>query len=88
MSDTKPPVEPGDITLIDVSCPGAWVPAADAQTHQALADARAQLAAAGAEIDKVRAENKGWRGLFRRVEAALVGGKARKDDDFDSGFPG
>lgn len=75
MSDTKPPVEPGDIVLIDVRNKDAWVPAET-------------VAVLRADLDKCRAENKGWRGLFRRVQSALFGGKARKDDDFDSEFPG
>jgi hypothetical protein len=74
MSDTKPPVEQGDIVLIDIKQLGALVPA------ETVADLEA-------ELDKCRAENKGWRGLFRRVEAALFGGKTRKDDGFDSKFP-
>lgn len=70
-----PPVEPGDIVLIDVRERGAWVPA------ETVADLEA-------ELDKCRAENKGWRSLFRRVQEALFGGKARKEEDFDSEFPG
>lgn len=74
MSDTKPPVESGDILLLDIRERGAWVPAST------VADLEA-------ELDKCRAENKGWRGLFRRVQEALFGGKARKEE-FDSEFPG
>jgi hypothetical protein len=73
--DQKPPVEQGDIVLLDIRERGAWVPAETVAELQA-------------DLDKCRAENKGWRGLFRRVQEALFGGKARKSDDFDSEFPG
>jgi hypothetical protein len=74
MSENKPPVEQNDIVLLDVKERGAWVPAETVAELQA-------------DLDKCRSENKGWKALFRRVQEALFGGKARKDDDFDSGFP-
>lgn len=73
MSDTKPPVEPGDIAPIDARDGAAWVPAKE-------------LAKAQAALDECKAENKWWRVLFRRVQDALFNGRSRKDD-FDSQFP-
>jgi hypothetical protein len=69
----KPPVEEGDIVLLDMRDRTAWVPAKEVAELQA-------------DLDKCRSENKGWRSLFRRVQEALFGGKARKED-FDSEFP-
>lgn len=69
-------VDKGDIVAVDLDAPkgsSGWVPAET-------------VAGLQADLDKCRAENRGWRGLFRRVQAALFGGKARKDD-FDSEFP-
>jgi hypothetical protein len=70
MSDTKPPVEKGDIVLIDIKERGAWVPA------ETVADLEA-------ELDKCKQER---RGLLRRIRdglSALYGDTTFRRDDFD-----
>ena len=58
MTDAPPPVEPGDITLIDVRQPGCWVPSADDATYAALAAAHEKCVRAYAELDKCKQEKR------------------------------
>lgn len=70
----KPPVDPGDVVLVDMTSGEAWVPAST------VGDLQSQL-------DASQAENQGWRGLFRKVHSMLFGEK-QPEEEFDSDFPG
>ena len=70
--DQKPPVEEGDIVLIDVRERGAWVPAETVANLEA-------------ELDQCKQEN---RGLLKRIRdgiAGLYGETKFRRDDFDGG---
>ncbi|HEV6964633.1 hypothetical protein [Roseateles sp.] len=79
-ADTKPPVEPGDIVMVDCRKPpgsmdAGWVPAS------ALNEQHRKMSWYRERFYRLR-------DIYRNMQTAMFGERRRKSDDWDSSFPG